>query len=599
VTCEGTITYTYTYTNCSGVTAIWQYVYTIQHVTYPIVPTDGGSTVECPASAVLPTYPVVYDVCGNLITPTWTTPDPIACQGTMTYVFTYTDCAGLSSIWNYVYTIQHVTYPVVPSDGGLTVECISSVVTPTPPIVYDVCGTQIQPTMVTPDPITCQGTMTYVFTYTDCAGLSSVWNYVYTIQHSTYPIVPADGGTTVECISSVVTPTPPIVYDVCGVQIQPTMVTPDPITCQGTMTYVFTYTDCAGLSSVWNYVYTIQHVTYPVVPIDGGTTVECISSVVTPTPPIVYDVCGVQIQPTWPMVDPIVCQGTMTYVFTYTDCAGLSSVWNFVYTIQHVTYPVVPTDGGTTVECISNVVTPTPPTVYDVCGIQIQPTMIAPDPITCQGTMTYIFTYTDCAGLSTPWNYVYTIQHSTYPVVPTDGGSVVECISSVVTPTPPTVYDVCGIQIQPTMVTPDPITCQGTMTYVFTYTDCAGLSSVWNYVYTIQHLTSPIVPMNIGLSTVQFLSDAVQPIPPTVVDVCGNVIIPTVSFVDSPNPIVCIGTRVYTFTYTDCAGLTATWTYIYTITELNISLTETDVQCNGEAPGTATVTATCGTEPYT
>ena len=96
-------------------------------------------------------------MCGEIITPTLystiDSPSPLTCTGTRTYTYTYTDCAGLSSEWQYGYTIQHSTAPVVPDNGGTTVECFSSVVPPTPPTVYDVCGQLIVPTFIVPRPI--------------------------------------------------------------------------------------------------------------------------------------------------------------------------------------------------------------------------------------------------------------------------------------------------------------------------------------------------------------------------------------------------------------------------------------------------------------
>src|SRR5690349_23799225 len=83
-----------------------------------------------------------------------------------------------------------------------------------------------------------------------------------------------------------------------------------------------------------------------------------------------------------------------------------------------------------------------------------------------------------------------------------------------------------------------------------------------------------------GAKTVNCVADAVQPTTglPVVKDACGNTLTPTVSAGADPT---CEGTKVYTFTYKDCAGNQATWTYTYTIDMPAFTITD--------APGAKTV----------
>ena len=62
--CEGTITYSYVYTDCSGLFSNWTYTYTIEVEDFSM-PANGSSTIACPALAVQPTPPVVTDNCGE------------------------------------------------------------------------------------------------------------------------------------------------------------------------------------------------------------------------------------------------------------------------------------------------------------------------------------------------------------------------------------------------------------------------------------------------------------------------------------------------------------------------------------------------------
>src|SRR6202008_4895238 len=561
IACNGTMVYTFTYTDCAGHTHAWIYTYTISVPDFTL-PANGSSTVNCPADAVLPTAPVVNDACGNPITPTVTSPSPIACNGTMVYTFTYTDCAGHTHDWTYTYTISVPDF-TLPANGSSTVNCPADAVLPTAPVVNDACGNPITPTVVAPSPIACNGTMVYTFTYTDCAGHTHAWTYTYTISVPDFTL-PANGSSTVNCPADAVLPTAPVVNDACGNPITPTVTSPSPIACNGTMVYTFTYTDCAGHTHAWIYTYTISVPDFTL-PANGSSTVNCPADAVLPTAPVVNDACGNPITPTVTSPSPIACNGTMVYTFTYTDCAGHTHDWTYTYTISVPDF-TLPANGSSTVNCPADAVLPTAPVVNDACGNPITPTVVAPSPIACNGTMVYTFTYTDCAGHTHAWTYTYTISVPDF-TLPSNGSSTVNCPADAVLPTAPVVNDACGNPITPTVTSPSPIACNGTMVYTFTYTDCAGHTHDWTYTYTIS-VPDFTLPAN-GSSTVNCPADAVLPTAPVVNDACGNPITPTVV---APSPVTCNGTVVYTLTYTDCAGHTHDWTYTYTISVPDFTL---------------------------
>ena len=69
---------------------------------------------------------------------------------------------------------------------------------------------------------------------------------------------------------------------------------------------------------------------------------------------------------------------------------------------------------------------------------------------------------------------------------------------------------------------------------------------------------------------------------PVMTDMCGNALTPVMTQNADP---VCVGDKIYTFTYTDCAGNTAAWTYTFSINDniaptgtapANISITNVD-----------------------
>ena len=162
---------------------------------------------------------------------------------------------------------------------------------------------------------------------------------------------------------------------------------------------------------------------------------------------------------------------------------------------------------------LANATLPTPPDVLDNCSRPLSVSAGVPgaDPA-CAGTKTWTFTYTDCAGVTYPWVYTYTISA---PVVtmPAGGSSTVACVANATLPTPPAVLDNCSRPLSVSAGVPgaDPA-CAGTKTWTFTYTDCAGVTYPWVYTYTI---SAPVVTMPAGgSSTVACVANATLPTPP-------------------------------------------------------------------------------------
>jgi hypothetical protein len=527
------------------------------------------------------------------------------CEGTITYTWTYEDCAGNSHDWVYTYTIERLDF-TLPADEASTVACEADATEPTPPTATDNCGDPITPSSPTTGGTYngCEGTITYTWTYADCAGNSHDWVYTYTIEGLDFTL-PADEGTTVACEVDATAPMPPTVNDNCGDPITPS----GPTTggtydgCEGSITYTWTYADCAGNSHPWIYTYTIERLDFTL-PADEASTVACEADATEPTPPTVNDNCGDPITPSGPTTGGTYngCEGTITYTWTYADCAGNSHPWVYTYTIERLDF-TLPADEASTVACEADATEPTPPTVNDDCGDEITPS----GPMTggtydgCEGTITYSWTYEDCAGNSHPWVYTYTIERLDF-TLPADDGTTVACEADATEPTPPTVNDDCGDEITPT----GPVTdgtydgCEGTITYTWTYEDCAGNSHDWVYTYTIDRLDFTL-PAD-EASTVACEADATEPTPPTVNDNCGDPITPS-------GPTTggtyngCEGTITYTWTYADCAGNSHDWVYTYTIEGLDFTLPAdegTTVACevDATAPMPPTVNDNCG-DPIT
>lgn len=333
-----------------------------------------NSIIECAADTVAPhlispsVMPTVKDACDNDISDQWTLTRPtnkVDCEGTMEFVYTYKNCDDKTAQWTYTYTIDRTTPPA--QVGGPvatfdTVECRSDAERKpherpgfTMPVVKDVCGNVLP----VPEPSisngyytsTCHGDFIYTYTYTDCAGLSYVWKYTSNVKRSTPPTVNATGieaAKTVVCVDSAKAPARiPTATGKCedaitGV-LTATTDNPSPLTCEGTRTYTYTYTDCAGLTATWDYVYTITKGDFTL-PANESKDIACASDTVMPTPPATpATYCG-DLTVTGPVRGGTYdgCSGTKTYTWTYTDCSGnYTHNWTYTYNIATPAAPAL------------------------------------------------------------------------------------------------------------------------------------------------------------------------------------------------------------------------------------------------------------------
>src|SRR5688572_19544996 len=146
--------------------------------------------------------------------------------------------------------------------------------------------------------------------------------------------------------------------------------------------------------------------------------------------------------------------------------------------------------------------------------------------------------------------------------MPAPTTSTVACRADAAAPTPPPVNDNCGrpLTISAPVASALPA-CSGDITYTFTYTDCAGATYTWTH-------TTPVLPQTVVMpapttSAVACPADAAAPTPPPVNDNCGRPL--TISAPVASALPACSGDITYTFTYTDCAGATYTWTHTTTV----------------------------------
>ena len=272
-------------------------------------------------------------------------------------------------------------------------------------------------------------------------------------------------------------------------------------TCPILVKRTYTVTDACGNSSTISQNIYIQQDDFTM-PGDRELTVNCANEVTAPSLPEVRDACGNLLSPTGePDIDPLpTCNGDVKYQYTYTDCAKHSHVWTFTYHVDIPTF-TPPLDGASTIHCASDAIAPALPMVKDYCERELtNPTLNKSEVPECEGTVVYTYTYKDCVGHTQDWKYVYTIEKRA-PQISAEGFAVSEtihCVSdtaALASNKVPTAVNDCGANVSPTLSRvlnwePGKENCKGTISYVYTYTDC-GKSDTWTYNYILDDNVKP------------------------------------------------------------------------------------------------------------
>ena len=186
--------------------------------------------------------------------------------------------------------------PTASNPAPIVVDCPANVPAANPAVVTDELDDYTASPIVTlfneVSAGTCPEVITRTYRVTDDCGSYVDVDQTITVMINTGPIVPANGSSTVECLSAATQPAAPAVTDQCGNALTPVITENVNPACEGNKVYTYTYTDCAGNSAVYTYTYTIDMTTPPVVPANGSSTVECLAAATQPAAPAVTDVCG-------------------------------------------------------------------------------------------------------------------------------------------------------------------------------------------------------------------------------------------------------------------------------------------------------------------
>ena len=577
--CGGTITRTWTYTDaCSNAATATQTI-TVNDTQAPIlaaVPVD--ATVQCIGDIPAMTDLGWTDNCDGAGTVTGTDAAIVGgnCGGTITRTWTYTDACGNVATTTQTITVDDNVAPVmaaVPAD--ITVECPGDV-----PAMVDLGWTDncdgAGTVTGTDSPLTgaCGGTIIRTWTYTDACGNVATVTQTITVDDTTLPTASDPVTTTVPGGPAPTVDITVVIDEADNCTLNPVVVfvseSTDGVGCPETITRIYSVTDDCG--NTINVTHTIL-ITDPFPPTASNpaqVNVECLGDVPAPDVTIITDEADNGSTPTVAWEDDTsdgnTCPEIITRRYRVTDDCG-----NFIFvsqtiTVGDITAPVLTTaPANVTVQCIGDAAAMTDLAWTDNCDGS--GTVTGTDaPIvgnTCGGTITRTWTYSDACGNNAIATQTITISLTTPPIVPSDDVSTVECMTAAVQPAAPVVTDACGNNITAAITANADPSCAGDKVYTFTYTDCAGNTSAYTYTYTIDLTTAPIVPAN-GSESVECISDVYVPTAPTVTDACGNNLVPAMT--ENADP-VCVGDKVYTFTYTDCANQIYVYTYTFTIND--------------------------------
>ena len=421
----------------------------------------------------------VFDNCGNPLAPSAPVivdnyPDPLSCNGTRTYTYTYADCSGFSNDWVYTYNVIRTTPPAEvggPVPIASTVECeVNAVVPTTLPVINDVCGVTLSPvgpnkqlvnTMPFDDPVILSATQAagvwYVDRYAPAGFVSPTFfngdnrlmhsinaadfqgnPSFYATQGRAYDLgsasdymeiqlyVPADWetankrmagfwGVAVDA-SDVVSGYPIVEFTSDGGNPR------FHVWESGTGYWIdlglptgFTYNSWVTLKirllPSGEFLLSAGDLDYVTVTSAPDASVRLKSVIlqgynydpVDPNIGVTYDIYWDDFA--WNDTYSTICEGIITYTYTYVDCAGLYYVWTYTYTVDDTQNPTITCPADITVfmnnGCtwlLDNMVLGVP-TVGDNCTVNPTYWNDAPSAFN-EGVTPVTWTVEDCAGNS-------------------------------------------------------------------------------------------------------------------------------------------------------------------------------------------------------
>jgi hypothetical protein len=350
---QGTVTNTWTATDCAGNTATHVQTVTVDDNVEPTLsayPLSG--TVSCIDDAPGNPGTTATDNCGGAVSVVFTQVINSTCpgSGTVTNTWTATDCAGNTETHTQVITVLDVFDPVLSAyPADITVTCIGEVPGDPGITATDNCDDEVEVVFNQTINSSCpgSGTATNTWTATDCVGNSIVYTQNILIDDNEAPVFSAyPSNITVSCASQVPGAQGLTATDNCGGAIQVNFSQSPLPACSGNGAVVNTWTaaDCAGNTATWTQTVTIDDNTPPVLSsLPGNITVACEDEIPGTQGITATDNCGQPIQVVFtqtglPLNYPN--PSVVTNTWTATDCAGNTVTHSQTITVDDNEAPV-------------------------------------------------------------------------------------------------------------------------------------------------------------------------------------------------------------------------------------------------------------------
>lgn len=336
----------------------------------------------------------------------------------------------------------------------------------------------------------------------------------------------------------------------------------------GPTTVIYTATDRYGNISTCSFVVQVNDIHDPVI---SG----CPSAPITANADATAGICGANV--TWaPLTVSDNCTvtmvsnkspgdffavGTTPVTYTATDASGRTETCTFNVVVSDVTSPVITGCPSTiTVNAPANAcsrtVTWTPPTVTDNCVVSMTSTK-SPGAAFNIGTTVVTYTATDASGRQTQCSFNVIVNDVTKPVIsgcPSNISVNTLTCNAVVSWTPPTATDICGVTLTSNL-SPGATFPVGVTPVTYTATDPSGNVETCTFNVTVRDNVSPVFAGCSHGSILEVTADnsceaVVTWTPPTASDNCSV----TVTSNYNPGHTFPLGKTDVIYTATDPSG---------------------------------------------
>jgi gliding motility-associated-like protein len=571
----------YTATDGAGNTAICTFNVTVTDTTNPVItgcPSDISVSANSSCGAVATwAPPSASDNCTVTMSTTHT-PGSTFPVGTTQVKYTATDTGGNTAVCTFNVIVTDNTSPVItgcPSNitASATASC-GAMVTWTPPQATDNCSVTITGTHTSGSTFPV-GTTQVKYTATDGSGNTAVCTFNVTVTDNSNPVITAcPSNITVSATSSctaVATWTPPLATDNCPVLLTTTH-SPGSSFALGTTQVKYTATDGAGNTAICTFNVTVTDNTNPVITgCPSNITVSANSScgaIVTWAAPSASDNCFVTMTSTHSPGSSFAI-GTTQVKYTATDGAGNTAVCSFNVVVTDQTAP-------TFTNCPSDVIvnsnsscsalaTWNPPVVSDNCSATLTRTHSPGDSFPI-GVTEVKYAATDAAGNTSFCIFKVTVNDELAPQitgVPIDIVVSASSCGTQVSWTEPVVSDNCSFTVTSSHHSGDTFPI-GITEVVYTASDAAGHVSTAKFNVHVLDSSNPqftSVPGDISITTSSSCKIPVNWSEVIVTDNCSA----TLSSTHQPGSEFPIGVTQVTYTATDLAGNTATYSFKVTV----------------------------------